>query len=55
MGQDRYYLRELIKWYELYFYSNGQPKENIDWSKMIIQEPQYISTAINKTILLMEK
>ena len=55
MGQDRYYLRELIKWYELYFYSNGQPKENIDWSKMIIQEPQYISTAITKTILLMEK
>ena len=55
MGQDRYYLRELIKWYELYFYPNGQPKENIDWSKMIIQEPQYISTAITKTILLMEK
>ena len=55
MGQDSYYLRELIKWYELYFYPNGQPKENIDWSKMIIQEPQYISTAITKIILLMEK
>lgn len=56
MGQDRYYLRELIKWYELYFYSNGQPKENIDWSKMPTQNAQTIAFGNNQAaILLMEK
>lgn len=54
-GQDRYYITNSINWYEKNFDKSGNPKETIDWGNMLIQESKYISSAITKDILLMEK